>query len=63
MHALSHCQTILYYIMVVSFIGDSNRIPETKVSKTENTMADRKRANTDVQNTKRNLNAEQHEPH
>jgi hypothetical protein len=53
MHALSHCQTILYYIMVVSFIGDSNRIPETKVRKTENTMADRKRANTDVQNTKR----------
>jgi hypothetical protein len=38
--------------MVVSFIGGSNRIPETKVRKTENTMADRNRANTDVQNTK-----------
>jgi len=31
--------------------------------KSKNTMADRKTANTDVQNTKRHLNAEQHEPH
>jgi hypothetical protein len=58
--------------MAVSFIGHINRIPETKIPKSfkikevirsRKSKKDRKRANTDVQNNKRHLNAEQHEPH